>query len=206
MSPADPVSEPLALPAPLDASAADRTDAERTVLRLFDDYQRPLTRYVMSLGLGAADAEDVVQDVFMALFRHLQRERVNTNLPGWLFQVAHNLGVRQRRRGQRLWTWVTSAGSPASERIDPAACPETQLTDAEQRQQWQRVLQALPERDRRCVVLRADGHTYRDIAAALDVSLGAVAKSLARALDRFGRCQVPTLQREPATGTDHGHD
>lgn len=205
MPPPDPLCVPLVLPASVHV-AADRSDAEGTVLALFDDYQRPLTRYVMSLGLSTADAEDVVQDVFIALFRHLQRDRVNTNLPGWLFQVAHNLGLRHRRRGQRFWTPVTRVDALAQERIDPAADPETQLSDAEQRQQWQRVLQALPDRDRRCVVLRADGLSYRDIAAMLGVSLGAVAKSLTRAFDRFGRCQVRIKQTTPAPPTDDRHD
>ncbi len=201
MSQSDPLLGPIVLPAPLDAriadrAALDRTDASRMVLALFDDYQRPLRRYVASLGLTTADAEDVVQDVFIALFQHLQRGRPADNLPAWLFQVAHNLGLRQRRRGRRLWGLLTVTGTPSNDRVDPAASPEAQVADAEQRRRWQRVLQALPERDRCCVVLRAEGHTYRDIAAALGVSLGAVAKSMARALERFARVDTPGRRRD----------
>jgi RNA polymerase sigma-70 factor (ECF subfamily) len=47
------------------------------------------------------------------------------------------------------------------------------------------VVDALPERDRRCVFLRAEGLSYRDIGAALCVSLGTVAKSLTRAMTRL---------------------
>ena len=74
----------------------------------------------------------------------------------------------------------------ADDRIDPAANPEERLADAEQLRHWQRVMSALPERDRRCLLLRAEGFKYRDIAAALGISLGAVAKSMARALTRLG--------------------
>ena len=53
---------------------------------------------------------------------------------------------------------------------------------------WQRVravLKALPERDRRCVYLRAEGRRYREIANVLGMSLGGVAKSLTRAIARL---------------------
>lgn len=191
MSSSDPRPGPLVLPR-LDARVIDRANAhridpERTVLALFDAYQRPLTRYVTSLGVPTADAEDVVQDVFIALFRHLQRGRPTDNLPAWLFQVAYNLGVRQQRRGRRLWRLLSGRRPAGNAQMDPAESPEARVSAAEQARQWQRVLQALPERDRRCVALRAEGHTYRAIAAALGVSLGAVAKSMARALERCAR-------------------
>lgn len=170
-----------------DAAVADdrvaSADIEQDVLRLFDDYRRPLQRYVASIGLNAQESEDVVQDVFLALFRHLQLDRSRSNLPGWLFRVARNLALRQRRR-QRHW-WSLRMDVAPEDRIDPAANPEERLADTEQRRHWQRVIGALPERDRRCLLLRAEGFKYRDIAAALGVSLGSVAKSMARALTRL---------------------
>jgi RNA polymerase sigma-70 factor (ECF subfamily) len=49
------------------------------------------------------------------------------------------------------------------------------------------VVQALPEQDRRCLFLRAEGLRYREIAAILDMSLGAVSLSLGRSLARIAR-------------------
>jgi len=49
------------------------------------------------------------------------------------------------------------------------------------------VVKALPALDRRCLFLRAEGLRYREIAAVLDISLGAVALCLARALERISR-------------------
>lgn len=187
MSAREPFVTPFVLPAPLDVPAEGSCHAEAQVLALFDDYQRPLQRYLISLGLGPDAAEDVVQDVFVALFQHLQRGQSSHNLPGWLFKVAYNLGLKHRRAHRRRWWFQGTSATSGSDPIDSTADPETQLAEAEQRLRWQGVLRALPERDRRCVLLRAEGHTYRAIAALLNVSLGTVAKSMARALDRFGR-------------------
>jgi RNA polymerase sigma-70 factor (ECF subfamily) len=49
------------------------------------------------------------------------------------------------------------------------------------------VWQALPEQDRHCLSLRAEGLTYREISQVLDMSLGAISLSLARSLARFAR-------------------
>jgi RNA polymerase sigma-70 factor (ECF subfamily) len=51
----------------------------------------------------------------------------------------------------------------------------------------QAVLRALPEQDRCCLYLRAEGLRYREIAAALGMSLGAVSIALTRSLARMGR-------------------
>ena len=51
----------------------------------------------------------------------------------------------------------------------------------------QAVVRALPDRDRQCLQLRAEGLRYREIAAVLGVSVGTVASSLARAVARVRR-------------------
>jgi RNA polymerase sigma-70 factor (ECF subfamily) len=157
--------------------------ADEEVLLLFDRYASSLLRYVVSFGLPADEAEDVVQEVFLALFRHLRLGRSRQNSTGWLFRVAHNLALKRRRRLQRRATvpWDAAIHAP----IDPAPNPEVRLAQRERQQRLAPVIQALPARDRRCLLLRAEGLRYRDIGDALGMSLGGVAKSLARSIRRL---------------------
>jgi len=69
--------------------------------------------------------------------------------------------------------------------IDPAANPEQQLADDRRVRRLRAVVRALPERDRQCLFLRAEGLGYRDIAKTLNISLGGVAKSLVRTMTRL---------------------
>jgi RNA polymerase sigma-70 factor, ECF subfamily len=163
---------------PMPPSAAD---AE--VLRLFDRHAASLLRYVGSFGLRGDETEDVVQEVFLALFRHLRLGRPRQNLAGWLFQVAHNLALKQRKRTYRRVTARWDAA--AHERLDPAPDPEARLAQRERRQRLTPVIEALPDRDRRCLLLRAEGFRYREIADTLGMSLGGVAKSLGRSIRRL---------------------
>jgi RNA polymerase sigma-70 factor (ECF subfamily) len=59
------------------------------------------------------DGEDVVQDVFLEVFRHLQRGGSRLNLQGWLFRVAHNLALKRRTRQCREATAVQRGLQPA---------------------------------------------------------------------------------------------
>jgi RNA polymerase sigma-70 factor, ECF subfamily len=153
------------------------------VVALFDLLRDRLLRYVLSFGLPAADCEELVQETFLALFHHLQRGRSRENLRGWLFRVAHNLALRKRKRSKR-----DSAGIDAAvPLIDPAENPEDQMQRYQTHRRLQSVLKALPEQDQRCLVLRAEGLRYREIAGVLDMSLGAVSISIARSLERMER-------------------
>jgi RNA polymerase sigma-70 factor (ECF subfamily) len=166
-------------------TSAAPSGIEREVMDLFDHLGSRLLRYVASFGLGPEEAEDIVQEIFLALCRHLHRGRDRRDLRGWLFQVAHNLALRQRRQIRRRQAHASADEAVLSLRIDPTPNPEARLAHSERRRRLTSVVHALPVRDRRCLFLRAEGLAYRDIAAALGISLGTVAKSLARAITRL---------------------
>ena len=160
--------------------------ADETV-DLFGRLSRPLLRYLFTFGIAVSDGEEIVQETFLALFKHLRRGQPRGNLPGWVFRVGHNLALKhlERTRGKHNvvngeFDWETLPG-------DASPNPEEQLVQAQRQQKLQSVLWALPERDRCCICLRAEGLRYRDIAEILGMSLGAVSISLTRSLARFER-------------------
>lgn len=155
---------------------------EADVTGLFRQLRNPLLRYLLAFGLAEHDGEEIIQEVFLALFQHLQRGKSQRNLRGWVFRVAHNLGLRRR-------TAVQQERHDGSElqRVDPALNPEEQLASAQNQQQLRSVFKALPEPDQCCLILRAEGLRYREIAEALNMSLGAVSISLTRSIARLER-------------------
>jgi RNA polymerase sigma-70 factor, ECF subfamily len=154
------------------------------VLGLFDDHGPRLCRYVRAFGLSVEAADDVVQDVFLALFRHLTLGRSRRNLQGWLFRVAHNLALKHRRSLKRRRIDDTF-DAVVEALVDPLAGPEQQLLDRQRQHRLHFVLSAMHERDRHCLYLRAEGLRYREIAKVLGISLGSVARSLTGSLRRL---------------------
>jgi RNA polymerase sigma-70 factor (ECF subfamily) len=172
------------------ASAQKPSPLEQEVVELFDRFRVRLLRYVFGFGLSTQDAEEIVQEVFLSLFQHLQRGKSRENLPGWVFRVAHNLALKRRAANSSTGSNIGRlAGSGHDEDsggfADPAPNPEDQMANSQTQRRLLAVFRALPEQDRQCLTLRAEGLRYREIGQALGVSLGAVAQSLSRSLARL---------------------
>lgn len=160
---------------------------EEEVTRLFDELRVPVLRYLMTLGVSAPDGDEVVQEVFLALFQHLRRGKSRTNLRGWVFRVGHNLALKQRYASRGCETVLATADGGAAGYFDPGPSPEEQAVRRQRQARLLAVVRALPEQDRWCLHLRAEGLRYREIAKVLGVSLGAVSLSLQRSLARLSR-------------------
>jgi RNA polymerase sigma-70 factor, ECF subfamily len=178
----------LSFPTLADAGpSAQSSEIERLVMQLYERFRDPLLRYALSLDLSVHDAEEVVQEVFLSLFRHLQLRRSRSNLRGWLFRVAHNLGLKQLYANQRSDAKAASNAALEKEHTDPSPNPEEELSMAQRRHRLLAVVHALPQTDQCCLALRAEGLGYREISAVLGMSLGAVSISLTRSLARLSR-------------------
>jgi RNA polymerase sigma-70 factor (ECF subfamily) len=184
---ADSINELLLPATATPALPAKPSEIECEVMNLFEQYRNPLLRYALSFGISGHDAEEVAQEVFLSLFRHLQLRRSRQNLRGWLFRVAHNLALKQRCANHRSQAVAASDWTIAERQLDPSPDPEEQLSFTQKRNRLLAVLHALPEEDQCCLRLRAEGLRYREIAALLGISLGAVSMSLTRSLARLIR-------------------
>ncbi len=149
------------------------------MIELFDQLRDRLLRYLLGFSLTVADSEDIVQEIFLALFLHLQSGKSRHNLRGWVFRVAHNLALKHHRNRRE--------SENVSEPINPALNPEELFETNETQRRMIAVMRTLPEQSRCCLYLRAEGLRYREIAEVLDMSLGSVANCLERSLARIAR-------------------
>jgi len=167
----------------LDAQSLDAVHIE--VLRLFDAHAAGLRRFVRGCGAPPETADDIVQETFVALFQHLMRGGQTEHLRGWLFRVSYRLTLKARRRSRRTALWQVGWPAQVEEIAASHGDPEAGALHRERCRSVLAVLAALPERDRHCFYLRAQGLRYRQIAATLGMSLGAVAKALARGMGKL---------------------
>jgi RNA polymerase sigma-70 factor (ECF subfamily) len=176
----------LPLVAAHDEAQAQRVqDAQAQTLRFFDECAPRVQGYVRSFGLPPEAAEDVVQEVFLALYRHLLLGQPQHNMRSWLFRVAHNAALKQRQRAKRLQPGGDAFDDALASLADGAEDPEQRMAADQDRKRLWSVVKALRERDRQALLLRAEGLSYRQIAETLGISLGSVAKSLARTFARL---------------------
>ena len=156
-------------------------------MTLFEQFRTPLLRYAVSFGVPPPDAEEIVQEVFLSLFRHLRLGRSRRNLRGWIFRVAHNLTLKRRHANRRRFELVDSDAAIAAVQTDPSPGPEEACASMQRQKRLLAVVKSLPDVEQSCLRMRAEGLRYREIAAILGISLGSVSAFLARSLAKLIR-------------------
>jgi RNA polymerase sigma factor (sigma-70 family) len=164
--------------------AAARDGDHTSWNRLVDRYTPLLLSIIRRHRLQGDDAEVVVQTVWLRLVEKLGSIREPEALPGWILTTARNecLHVIKARtfvsptdfedRG-----WPDGAG--------PSALDSDSLT-AERHEALLKALAVLPERQRALLLLLLEDPppSYREISARLDVPVGSIGPTLARAVAR----------------------
>src|SRR5271169_6142129 len=82
------------------------------VTALYRELRKPLLRYLVCLGLSTDEAQDVVQDAFLTLHRHLASGGSQENIRGWVFRVAHNRARNRQNSYDRRF------GTPLDDQVD----------------------------------------------------------------------------------------
>jgi RNA polymerase sigma-70 factor, ECF subfamily len=156
----------------------EEKELQARLLELYASARPALANYIRQMVRSAAEAEDIVQSAFLKTFDQAADRRID-NLRGWLYRVAHNLAIDSLRRRafheDAVSEWVHTK-------------PKVTSTSAEQssinRQAVELALQLLNERERACLLLRADGLSYAEIGETLDISAKSVSVYLTRALKK----------------------
>ena len=130
------------------------------------------------------DAEDLTQDVFVRVFRSLDKYETG-NFPGWLHRITTNLFLDRVRRSSRIRMDRFAEGS--EERLlSTEIQPESAVHDANFDPDVEAALARLPEEFRVAVVLcDIEGLSYEEIADVLGIKLGTVRSRIHR-----GRSQL----------------
>src|SRR5262249_41417443 len=150
--------------------------------RLFEESRDDVYRYLLTLGLDPAQAQEAAQEVFLRLYAALKKGDEILNPRAWIFRVAHNHGLKLRMRRPDL-----PGFDPAmAERLaDPARSPEKELLERERSARLTRAMGELSEQQRRCLFLRMEGLRYAEIGSALGISAASVGEFLRRAIARL---------------------
>jgi RNA polymerase sigma-70 factor (ECF subfamily) len=155
---------------------------EERVVELYVTMRPSLLGFAYHVVGSSGEAEDLVQSAFLKLFDQLKRDAQIQNLRSWLYRVVHNLAIDYvRRKGNRE--------SVQAEWVALRSLTETVHSAEHDLIQNQRIagsLKALNERERQCLMLRAEGLSYGEIGDVLGLSSKAVSVYLARGLKKFG--------------------
>ena len=157
----------------------------------FEEVYGRFSSMVFNLALrmsGKEDvAEDLVQDIFLRVHRHLARFNGRSSLKTWIYRVAIN--QCRSKLGRRRWFTQPLAEENEGEGVhlvDAARTPESRTLAHDAARQVSRGLAQVKPKFREAVVLRdLEGLTYEEIAQVLGVRIGTVRSRIARGRDQL---------------------
>ena len=149
---------------------------------LLTRHESSVLRVLRLLGIPARDRDDVAQEVFIKVFRHLKGFQRGRSFGGWIYRVsvnaAHDYRARAARAGQDEAAW----NDGLERRSGPGDDPEM----GDVRRKLEAALLQLTERERAVFVLREiEGLDTHEIARALGITGITVRRHLGLARDRL---------------------
>ena len=176
--------DPLPLALPLSRFAT----GTREVTALYRELRKPLLRYLVCLGLSSDEAQDVVQDAFLSLHRHVASGGSQENIRSWVFRVAHNQARNRQGSYHRRF------GKPLDVEVDAMldeTTTERVVLEKEKFRQLGKAIRIPTGSERECLLLRAGGLRYREIGEVLGIPTSTVGDTVERAIKKLmEKCNV----------------
>jgi len=168
---------------------------------LVDRYDKRLLNFVYRTIGDRERAQDLVQETFVRVYRHLHRFDQTKKFSTWIYTIAGNLAkneLRNRSRNPLVLFQTIKKNWEADHRPleweDPRMRPDDLFRKRHLREMVEKAVDELPEHHRIVFVLREmEGKTYEEIAEITGCNLGTVKSRLNRARNNFARIVAPLL-------------
>ena len=174
---------------------------------LISRFQQPIYNLVYRLLSDPTEACDVVQEVFLKVFRNIGAFRGQSSLKTWVYRIAVNEAHNHRRwfgrhRRQEVGLDREEENNRSYQEIlpDPGSSPFDSVLSHERHELIEQALATMNPIFRSVVVLRdIEDLSYEEIANVLQVSLGTVKSRILRGREALREALADRL--EPATAT-----
>jgi RNA polymerase sigma-70 factor (ECF subfamily) len=174
---------------------------KRAFGELVERYQTRLLNFIYRTTGDRERAEDLVQETFIRVYRHIHRFDQSKKFSTWIYTIASNLAkneLRNRSRNPLVLFQTIKKNWAADERPleweDNTYRPDDLYRKRHLKQLVEAVVEDLPEHHRVVFVLREmEGKTYEEIAEITGCNLGTVKSRLNRARNNFAQLIAPLL-------------
>lgn len=180
--------------------AATLAGDDRAFATLMERYQVRLTHFINRMIGDRERSEDLVQEAFVRVHRHLKHFDQQRKFSTWLYTIASNLAKNElRNRARSPLVFPESARAPSEpawrmEFEDSSARPDTMYQNRWLHELVQATVARLAPHHRAVFVMRElEGRSYEEIAETTETNLGTVKSRLNRARSSFSEMIAPFL-------------
>jgi len=153
-------------------------------IKLVKRYEKGLYNYALRMVSNREDAMDLMQDVFLAVYRNLASYRAESPFKGWLFKIAHYRCIEFYRRRKPVQSLEDHFEQGYEE--EDIECPEHIALQGQRAQEIHKAMACLPVEQKAIVELKFFQHqTFDQIAVQLGISSNTAKSRLYSALNKL---------------------
>ena len=173
-----------------DLVTAIQSDRHDLFAKLVDRYQSALYNFGLKMCGESQDAEDMVQDTFLNVFKYIKGFRYETKFRNWLYRIASSTCLKKRRKSKfapdhelSLDDYMPNETAQAEHTLPAwASLPLEQVLNEELHRTLKGAILELPEKYRMVLVLRdVEGFSTEESAQILNLTAANIKVRLHRA-------------------------
>ena len=158
--------------------------------RLVSQYQDRLLKIAYGITLDHEDSLEVVQDVFVSVYKNIHTFRQDSSLYTWLRKITVNHCLNWKRKWKRRFKWQHQSLDQEDDRSldleSDEAGPESLMSNKQVAGVLKQGLDKLPEKARAVLVLKeVEGLSYEEIGDALGINKGTVSSRIFYAREKL---------------------
>ncbi|MEW5951039.1 MAG: RNA polymerase sigma factor [Elusimicrobiota bacterium] len=164
---------------------------DTTFEEILEKYQASIMSFIYRYVGNLSDADDLTQEVFISVYKNLDKLRDKDKAKSWIFSIAANKSKNFLRR-KKIMSFLSLDDSNSREeglKLEDVldSKEESRQKVLEREEEIKNILSSLPNRQKEILLLRGEGFDVKEIAELLDISEGTVKANLHFARQKAGK-------------------
>ncbi|WP_346882498.1 RNA polymerase sigma-70 factor [uncultured Algibacter sp.] len=158
---------------------AFKSGHKKAFSKVYEDYYASLCRYAFSLTRDLSQAEDIVQDTFINIWKNHENLELKDSFKSYLYRSVYNLFIDRYRTHKRRMAMLEDLRLSVAIEVES----ERYIYDEKHINTLKQLIETLPEKRKEIFLLnKIQGYKYKEIAEQLNISERTVESQLRKAL------------------------
>lgn len=176
---------------------------------LVDKYKDKIYNMARNITGSQQEAQDLAQDIFLLIFKNIGSFQGRSSLSTWIYRISINKCLDWQRKQQRKNSFLHTLyrSKDQDQHIDPMEqlpnrqpTPEEQYIKNEQIRELRNIIQGLPEKYQKVIILfHYQQMTYQEIADVLELPVRTIETQLYRGKQKIREQLILTVEKEVKT-------
>lgn len=148
---------------------------------IYNQYYKQIYGFAYRLSFSKKDSEDIIQEVFIKLYKELNKDIEIENTKAWLYRCALNIHLNNKKR-KKIIQFTDNINQFERETNGSI---EQDLIRKEKQQKITEALKNLTEKEQILINLYNDDFSYKEISEILEIKPSSVGKTLSRTIEKL---------------------